>query len=191
MEPLRGDWRNTETINAKMYTCGYCGATTGIRIGYYMPNSENRIYICGGCNRPTFFENITQTPAPTFGNAVDHLPATIDPLYQEARRCTQVRAYTASVLACRKILMNVAVQTGAAEGLSFIHYVEYLSANGYVPPNGKGWVDHIRKKGNEATHEIVAKSHDEARELLSFVEMLLKFVYEFPARIVPPPTGTN
>jgi hypothetical protein len=54
---------------------------------------------------------------------------------------------------------------------------------GYVPPDGKGWVDHIRKKGNEATHEIALMTAADAEELISFVEMLLKFVYEFPARV--------
>ena len=79
--------------------------------------------------------------------------------------------------------MNVAVSQGAKAGDTFISYVEYLAANGYVPPNGKGWVDHIRKKGNEATHEIVLMSLDDAQELISFVEMLLKFIYEFPSRV--------
>ena len=59
----------------------------------------------------------------------------------------------------------------------------YLADNGYVPPNGRGWVDHIRKKGNEATHEIALMQQGDAEELISFVEMLLKFIYEFPARV--------
>jgi hypothetical protein len=48
-------------------------------------------------------------------------------------------------------------------------------------------VDHIRKKGNEANHEIAIMSRTDAEELISFIEMLLKFMYEFPARIPPPP----
>jgi Domain of unknown function (DUF4145) len=79
--------------------------------------------------------------------------------------------------------MNIAVAQGASEGLRFIEYVEYLANAGYVPPNGKPWVDHIRKKGNEATHEIALMQQADARELLGFLEMLLKFVYEFPGRI--------
>jgi len=46
------------------------------------------------------------------------------------------------------------------------------------------WVDHIRKKGNEANHEIIIVEKDDATELLSFVEMLLKVIYEFPARMI-------
>jgi hypothetical protein len=66
---------------------------------------------------------------------------------------------------------------------SFQFYVEYLGNAGYIPPDGKGWVDHIRTKGNEATHEIVITQKADAEELFNFLEMLLRFVYEFPARI--------
>lgn len=44
-------------------------------------------------------------------------------------------------------------------------------------------MDHIRKKGNEATHEIALMTDNDARELLGFVEMLLRFIYEFPKMI--------
>ncbi len=84
---------------------------------------------------------------------------------------------------CRKILMHIAVQQGAAENLKFIDYVDYLSTKNFVPPNGKHWVDHIRKKGNEANHEVALMSETDAKELIVFVEMLLKFIYEFPMMI--------
>jgi hypothetical protein len=179
MKPLPGDWQNAMDIGHFSYVCG-------VRKGYRDDRQEGRIYICGGCNRPTYFEQLEmQTPAPVLGNAVDKLPEKIDLLYREARETTQVRAYTACVLVCRKILMHVAVEQGAEQNLKFIQYVEFLAKSGHIPPHGKGWVDHIRKKGNEANHEINIMSDDEALELLSFVEMLLKFVYEFPGRIMP------
>jgi hypothetical protein len=84
------------------------------------------------------------------------------------------------------MLMNIAVDQGAADGLKFIEYVEFLASNGFIPPNGKTWVDHIRKKGNEATHEIALMAQADAEELVSFVEMLLKFIYEFPSRVPSP-----
>jgi hypothetical protein len=84
------------------------------------------------------------------------------------------------------MLMNIAVHQGAKEGLKFIEYVNYLSDNGFIPPNGKHWVDHIRKKGNEATHEIALMKETDAKELLVFTEMLLKFIYEFPSMVASP-----
>jgi hypothetical protein len=98
-----------------------------------------------------------------------------------------VKAFTAAVLACRKLLMHIAVDKGASEGKPFIEYVEYLSNKGYVPPNGKVWVDHIRGKGNEANHEIKIMTKEDALDLVTFIEMLLKFIYEFPSRISPKP----
>ena len=79
--------------------------------------------------------------------------------------------------------MNIAVSQGAKEGLRFIEYVNYLSEKGFIPPNGRHWVDHIRKRGNEATHEIQLMGANHAQELLVFVEMLLKFIYEFPSMV--------
>jgi hypothetical protein len=83
--------------------------------------------------------------------------------------------------------MHIAVQQGAPAGENFITYVQYLADKNYVPPNGKGWVDHVRQKGNEANHEIKIMAQTEAEELISFLEMLLKFIYEFPARVPTSP----
>jgi len=80
--------------------------------------------------------------------------------------------------------MNIAVSEGAKEGLRFIEYVDHLATKGFVPPNGRHWVDHIRKKGNEANHEITIMVNKDSQELLVFIEMLLKFIYEFP-NLVP------
>ena len=85
--------------------------------------------------------------------------------------------------------MHIAVELEAAEGENFLHYVEYLSDKGFIPPNGKHWVDHILKKGNEANHEIALMTGDDARTLVRFTEMLLKFNYEFP-KLVPAPDET-
>jgi len=79
--------------------------------------------------------------------------------------------------------MHLAVAKGAEAGKPFVYYVEFLGNKGYVPPDGKGWVDHIREKGNEANHEIKIMTAKDAESLIQFSEMLLKFIYEFPNRV--------
>lgn len=111
-----------------------------------------------------------------------YLPTSTLCTREEARSSGQ-NCFTGAVLLCRKMLMNIAVQQGAAEGLKFIEYVNFIAEKGYVPPNGKHWVDHIRKKGNEATHEIAVMGEQDAKELISFIEMLLRFIYEFPSMV--------
>ena len=104
------------------------------------------------------------------------------PAVPQARTAIPELSYCAE-----KMLMNIAVQQGAAEGMKFIEYVSFLADKGFVPPNGKHWVDHIRKKGNEATHEIAIMSEQDAKDLIAFIEMLLRFIYEFPSMVPTQP----
>ncbi|HEY6251286.1 MAG TPA: DUF4145 domain-containing protein [Candidatus Angelobacter sp.] len=155
--------------------------------GFTDPNVSPQvfIYLCPNCNNPTYFSNRGPVPGLVPGNPVANLPSEILSLYDEARRAVSVASFTAAVLTCRKLLMNVAVAQGAKEGEPFVAYVEYLANKGYVPPNGRGWVDHIRSKGNEANHEIRLMTQAEAEELILFLEMLMKFIYEFPSKVPP------
>lgn len=65
-----------------------------------------------------------------------------------------VSAYTTAVMACRKLLMHIAVEKGAEPNKSFNHYVDWMVEHHYVPPGGSGWVDVIRDDANEVNHEI-------------------------------------
>jgi hypothetical protein len=123
---------------------------------------------------------------------VEHVPNDLASLFNEARAAASVTAYTAAVLTCRKILMHIAVEANDKPGKNFFDYVTYLATNGFVPPNGQAWVDYIRTKSNEANHQIVIMGRDDAVALLTFVEMLLRFIYEIP-KLVPtaPVSGTS
>lgn len=182
-------WYSTTELSNRGWKCGYCGRDVGGNVGYRRGDGEYRtIYICPHCENPTAFivdecGAVEQYPGPVRGNEVEHLPDSISSIYGEVRRCIQYTAYTAAVLAMRKLLMHVAVEQGAEEGMRFVQYVDYLDENHWIPPNGRDWVDAIRKTGNEATHEIVIASENDANRLLDFVEMLLKLVYEFPAKL--------
>jgi hypothetical protein len=182
-------WRGAQYIPSKSYTCGYCGKVVGPNLGFYEEpkpgdsHGTHWIYICSFCCQPTYFDGFQQTPGAPFGHDIEQLPFDVANLYREARNCMTVGSFTAAVLACRKILMNVAVNKGANQGELFIKYVEFLDSKGYIPPDGKAWVDHIRKKGNEANHEIKQMIQNDAQELITFTEMLLRFVFEFPAKV--------
>ncbi len=181
-------WNNQEALTSRQFRCGHCSSLVGSNYGFLHHTGTRFLYICPHCDQPTYFDqNNKPLPGVPFGNPVAHLPKDIESLYKEARQCASASAYTASVLLCRKLLMNIAVSLGAKAGEPFVFYVQFLASNGYVPPNGKGWVDHIRKKGNEATHEIVLMQQPDSEDLIGFTEMLLKFIYEFPARVPKAP----
>jgi hypothetical protein len=165
------------------FRCGHCGREVASNQGFQTQDAVFKTYVCPRCNKTTFTTAGQVVPGAPFGNEVGALPEAIEALYREARNAVQASAYTAAVLTCRKILMHVAVAQGAEAGKSFISYVEYLADKGYVPPNGRAWVDHIRNRGNEANHEITVMNQQDAAELVIFVEMLLKFVYELPSLV--------
>ena len=190
-ERLGGGWHGVQGVVARQYICGFCGPSVASERGWPCNRGDGRanahIYVCPLCNRPTFFEETKQIPGVPIGDPVKSLPADIESIYNEARICCSASAFTAAVLLLRKLLMNVAVNLAAPEGKKFIEYVEYLGDKGYVPPHGKAWVDHVRKKGNEANHEITLMNKTDAEELIVFSEMLLKFIYEFPKRVPQTP----
>ena len=181
---VKHEWNSTQQVASRGYTCGYCNRPLASEKGWHS-GSSGFIYVCHHCTRPTFFDRTgEQIPGVMHGNPVDGISdKEVAQLYDEARSTTQANAYTATVLCCRKLLMHIAVSKGAKPGESFAYYVDYLGENHFVPPDAKAWIDHIRKKGNEANHEINIMTREDAEELLSFSEMLLRIIYEFPARV--------
>lgn len=183
-------WPSIGILVSKSYICGYCGeyissnmgfsgkVKTDINIGY----SES-IYVCHSCGCPTFFDyDENQFPGEIYGIDIKDAPSSVAKLYNEARECYSVKAYTASIMCTRKIIMNVAVDKGAPKGKKYVEYVRWLDSEGYLPQGSKVWVDRIRDKGNEANHEIVQMNEEDAKLMIDFVEMLLKLIYEYPAK---------
>lgn len=189
-----GGWRNGSSVPSKVFECAFCSNRVSSSLGFYKGTQRDGsggmiafAYICPECETLTTFDrNAIQFPQSVFANHISHLPEDIAALYSEACTSASINANTASVMVCRKILMNIAVSKGAKAGESFLFYVNFLNDKGYIPPDGKEWVDYIRQVGNEANHEIQLMVLDDSRALITFIEMLLKFIYEFPKKVPPP-----
>lgn len=178
-------WPHAQTLSSRMFTCGFCQNQIASKDGWDAvrpgPIIDALVRICPQCHCPTLLVGNEQFPGVAYGNVVRHLPKDIESLYDEARSAI-ISAPTATVLCCRKLLMHVAVEKKAEEGKSFEYYVQYLEDNNFIPAGAKGWVDQIRKRGNEANHLIKIKTRAEAEELIDLVEMLLKVIYDYPSR---------
>ena len=194
-------WANVTGINPKGYVCGHCNFHVASNAGYFYSGNDGakirHIYICPKCDHPTYFvidpelaEEEFQIPSPLFGENVKNLPDDIEELYNEARRCLAVSAYTSAVMLCRILLMHIAVEKGAKEKLTFQEYVDWLEENGYIPRRGKPLVEHVRDRGNKANHKIHLMKHQDAHNLIIFVGMLMKFVYEYPS-LIPQPASDS
>jgi hypothetical protein len=185
-------WHQVDSSDGLDYNCAYCGHKVAASQRYravaptgHVNNAPtvSTIEICPHCANPTYFQQREkQFPSPAFGRTVRNISEPkIQALYEESRVCTAQGAFTASVMLCRKLIMNIAVHQGAAANLSFVAYVDYLGSKGFVPPNGKKWVDEIRQKGNEANHEIELMTAKDAERSITFIENLLRFIFELPS----------
>ena len=199
-------WRNAGGMSPMSFDCGHCGRFVGANQGYQadltgVQNGGGRVYICPYCTRPTFaagsidpttqeFTAKIKVPGSLFGTKVTNLPPDVETVYDEARKCMSFDGHSAAVLLCRKLLMHVAVERNAQPNLRFIEYIGYLVDNGYVAPTNRGWVDQIRNIGNEAAHEITPVAREDAENLIEFSEMVLKTIYEYPARANRNPGST-
>ena len=175
------------------YHCAHCATLTSpaqtwpadVHQNDNWGNAQNKVgfaavLICSHCGRATFSsprESIF-LPSQKQGAVLAKLPPGIAQLYEEARDCSSISAYTAAVMIARKLLMNLAVLEKAEEGLTFKAYVDYLEQNNFIPPKGKQWVEKIRKKGNEANHEIQLMTEQDCLDIMKLIEMLLRFNFE-------------
>ncbi|QDK48170.1 DUF4145 domain-containing protein [Limosilactobacillus reuteri] len=182
-------WKS-DSVLEKSYVCGYCGREVSSDRG--MPliidepgkvsyQSGDGVYICTHCHMPTFIYEDIQVPGNRFGSPVKNVPDEVNDVYEEARSSFAAGAYTGVVLLCRKLLMHIATNLGADVGLRFIQYVNYLNENHYAGARSEQWINQIRQFGNQANHEIIINSKEEAQRIIKFCEMILKLNYEYPS----------
>jgi Domain of unknown function (DUF4145) len=180
-----GRYDGSNSSSWETYVCGHCGVkvTGAVAAGYVWTDSlgnnrRNQWLLCTNCFRPSAKLEDNIFPGISFGPILQGLPSDVEESYEEARCCMKVNAYTAAELICRKILMHVAVEKGAKEGKSFAEYLSHLEAQGYITPPMKGWVDLIRKNGNESTHKLDSPDEKRAKSTVMFTAELLRLTYE-------------
>jgi len=155
-------WQNAGGIDAVAYECGYCSSAVGSGLGWNTDGgTPARIRVCPNCNGPTFFSTDSkQWPGAKVGKSVSSLPEDVGFVFEEARESVAGNAFTGAVMLCRKILMHVAVEKGAKPNRSFQKYVEWLVKEHYVPKGADAWLDYVRKRGNDANHEIIVMTKE-------------------------------
>lgn len=188
-------WRDTIKLSPYSYTCPYCmnivSSTEGYRFDYSEQICESAvpvakkgvIYICPNCKHPTLINGSVQFPGISGVKPVKHLPSVVYPLYEEARTCMSNGCFTATVMLCRKIIMNTAVENGAKGNLRFIEYVNYLNEEHLFHRKCKPLLDKIKTKGNEANHEIEQVSQADASLIMQLTYQMLLYIYEIPGEL--------
>ena len=179
-------WHSLGTLESETYHCAYCSVDVASDRGWQTFGGNADIRICPQCNCPTFFSaNGRQLPGRLHGRLVNGIGDDVKALYEEARWSFAANAFTGAVMLCRKILMNVSVAVGADENKGFTYYADWLSHEGYVPRGSAGWVTYIKNRGNEANHQIDPMTKQDAQNIITFTEHLLRNMFELP-NLIPP-----
>jgi hypothetical protein len=181
------DWQAMRKVGNARWKCGHCDDRVSSDQGYATDGTGMIARACPRCKGLSMFFDGMVVPRPTPGSPVTGVDPIVRDLYDEARWAAGAGAYTASVMACRKLLMNIAVREGANPGRGFKEYVGYLEKKGLFSPNAKRFVEHIKEIGNDANHQIDPKSQDDAELTIEFVGSLLRHNYEMPSRLPQEP----
>lgn len=115
----------------------------------------------------------------------------IKKMYKEIRDSYSVGAYTCSVIGCRTLLAHIAVEVGAEPNKSFQYYVKYIEENCLPKAMDKGWLDRIRKVGNESVHDLVVANKELAWDMIRLSEILLRGLYDVPKVDALPEQGNT
>lgn len=127
------------------------------------------------------FDNniIPQSQILPFGD-VRYLPTNVEKLYVECRKCYLNECYHSVIMVARTLLMHVAVDKGDSPGKTFVKYIDYFEANGFIGSQNKEWVDKIRTIGNKYVHQLDEATVNDAERVILFIKQLLGNIYEMP-----------
>lgn len=181
-------WKDAENKKTFNYICGYCGSDIASQLGYsFVPSSsgEERLHeyirICHKCSKPTYISKEGEVvPSAIYGKNIKHLPDEIEVIYNEARKCFSINAFTSVIMCCRKLIMHIACENGAKEDLPFGKYVQHLKDEGYVAKPIHNLAEAILKYGNIANHKLELYDEDAATNIMLFTETILRTIYELP-----------
>lgn len=187
-------WDKAHEQTPRSYKCSWCAKAVASARGWSgelkgEPNNPRGwLYICPSCTYPTLFVGDIQSPGAKMGDDVTDVSSDhVATLYDEARRAAAAGCHSAAVMCCRKLLMHIGVANGAKTDESFKYYVQFLVDEHFVPKIAQDWVVHIKDVDNIANHDIKIHTAEDSEDLLTFVAMLLKMIYEYPARVVARP----
>lgn len=179
--------------------CEQCRALVdGVMVGHYVvsddiaPTFRFSLLKCPRCCAPLLavqeedFAGDWEAPRRLFPVEDESLgydvPQSIRAAFDEARRCIQAGAYTASAIMCRKVAEGVCVAHGMKKG-NLAASLRSLAEGGVLETRMLGWADHLRLYGNDAAHDVeIQIEQAEAEDLLDFTRALVEYVFTYRLR---------
>ncbi len=110
------------------------------------------------------------------------VPVQIAEVFQEAVRAMHAECPRAAAAMARRTLEAITVDKGETKGV-LADRLKNLATNGVLVPTLADWAKQVRLVGNAGAHfdPIDSVSKKDAKDLISFVRELLRYLYELPA----------
>jgi Domain of unknown function (DUF4145) len=152
----------------------------------------HQIQKCQACRELVYRQLDVEEPSHTLAQwpprgirpAHPAVPPPIAADWLEAHLCLSIRAFRGAAAMARRAVQGVAVERGAKDAKLSAQLKE-LEARATLHPTMVEWADHIRLLGNAGAHPggdgLETVSEDEAREVVRFLDELLRWLYELPA----------
>ena len=168
--------------------CPYCGVYSTISLR--SRTSFHDIFSCDKCEKMFLLirdqrsgEFIDQYPkrTPTLDSSI---PKEVAEDYIEAIKCFDIKAYKASVIMSRRALQSSVIQKGASKG-RLVDQIDELQTKDSITKDIRDWSHEIRLTGNIGAHPdgLEGITHEDAEDLIKFVEEYLNYVYIMPAKV--------
>jgi hypothetical protein len=112
----------------------------------------------------------------------DAVPSDLRSAYHEASACFRTRAYTATVVMCRKVLEAAAAHLGIEEP-TLAASLERLREEGLIDARLHEWASELRAMGNEAAHGIgLQVDRHDAEDTIAFTEAIIDYLFVYRQR---------
>lgn len=115
----------------------------------------------------------------------EHWPEDIGRYWLQAKRSIRDENWDAAAVMARSAL-QLALRNFEAQGKNLKQEIDDLAAKGILPPIMKEWSDHVRELGNVSAHPVPSQgppSPQDARDIVSFLDFLLEYLYDLPHQI--------
>ena len=160
--------------------CRHCNQCVVVIEEEWTNDQPSRLAKSGGI---VSFRGIHWWPLP-YSKPSSDIPQEIADVYVEAMTTYYAQAPRATAVMLRITLEAITVKFDEKQGVLSIR-LKNMAQKGILQPQLAEWAKEIRLIGNVGGHFDPAESvsMDEAKQLLSFTEELLKYLFELPAEL--------
>jgi len=168
------------------FTCGNCNYGLVAHIiyrGNKPGQSPNPHEFHSGINTSNGFIIVEIYPKPVPIDAPAHVPDNIRNFYLQSIKSFRNELWDASALMSRKVIEAICKHLDPGVTGDLKKRIEKLAASHIITDSMKEWAHEIRLEGNSAAHDELPFSKENAKDLLSFSELFLMYVFTLPCML--------